>query len=85
MGNNRVKCSFDPISETIRNNGSVLFYVSKSKIYNRGFLKKFEKYINLCTEIKGEKIDSYIDQLKEYTGGDTIACIIRRKVDTKIR
>ncbi|MEC3965577.1 DEAD/DEAH box helicase [Flagellimonas halotolerans] len=73
MGNNRVKCSFDPIVETIRNHGSVLFYVSKSKIYNRGFLNQFKKYINLCTEIEGEKIDSYIDQLKEYTGGNTIA------------
>jgi ATP-dependent RNA helicase DOB1 len=73
MGNNRVKCSYDPIEKTINQNGSVLFYVSKSKIYNRGFLNQFERYINLCTEIEGEKIDSYIDQLKEYTGGDTIA------------
>lgn len=73
MGNNRVKCPFDPIEKTLRNNGSVLFYVSKSKIYNKGFLNQFDRYINLCTEIESEKIDSYIDQLKEYTGGDTIA------------
>src|SRR5690606_984440 len=73
MGNNREKCSFDPIEKTIRSNGSVLFYVSKSKIYSRGFLNQFDKYINLCAEIESEKIDSYIDQLKEYTGGDTIA------------
>jgi ATP-dependent RNA helicase DOB1 len=73
MGNNREKCAFDPIEKTIKSNGSVLFYVSKSKIYNRGFLNQFDRYINLCTEIEGEKIDSYIDQLKEYTGGDTIA------------
>jgi ATP-dependent RNA helicase DOB1 len=73
MGNRRKKCSFDPIKKTIKNNGSVLFYVSKSKIYNRGFLNQFERYIDLCKEIEGEKIDSYIEQLKEYTGGDTIA------------
>ncbi|PNQ75179.1 helicase [Hanstruepera neustonica] len=73
MGNNKEKCNFDPIERTIRSNGSVLFYVSKSKIYNKGFLNQFDRYINLCTEIEGEKIDSYIDQLKEYTGGDTIA------------
>lgn len=73
MGNIKVKCSFDPIEATIKQNGSVLFYVSKSKIYNRGFLNQFERYIDLCAEIEGDKIDSYIDQLKEYTGGDTIA------------
>lgn len=73
MGNNKEICSFDPIEKTIRNNGSVLFYVSKSKIYNKGFLNQFDRYINLCTNIEGEKIDYYIDQLKEYTGGDTIA------------
>lgn len=73
MGNNREKCAFDPIENTLKSNGSVLFYVSKSKIYNKGFLNQFDRYINLCNEIEGEKIDSYIDQLKEYTGGDTIA------------
>lgn len=73
MGKRREKCAFDPIERTIKSNGSVLFYVSKSKIYNKGFLNQFERYINLCSEIEGEKIDSYIEQLKEYTGGDTIA------------
>lgn len=72
MGNIKVKCSFDPIEKTINDNGSVLFYVSKRKIYNREFLKQFEKYINLCPEMKGGRIDEYINQLKEYTGGDTI-------------
>lgn len=73
MGNNREKCPYDPIEKTIRNNGSVLFYVSKSKIYNKGFLNQFDRYIKLCTDIDSEKIDTYIEQLKEYTGGDTIA------------
>lgn len=73
MGNRKIQCSFDPIKETIKNNGSVLFYISKSKIYNGDFLIRFSKYIDLCDEIEGEKIDGYIQQLKEYTGGDTIA------------
>jgi superfamily II DNA/RNA helicase len=73
MGNKRLKCSFDPIKETIKNNGSVLFYISKAKIYNGGFLNQFSRYIDLCDEIESEKINNYIDQLKEYTGGDTIA------------
>lgn len=73
MGNRKIKCAFDPIKETIKSGGSVLFYISKAKIYNGGFLNQFSSYIDLCNEIEGEKIDNYIEQLKEYTGGDTIA------------
>jgi len=73
MGRKKQPCGFDPIEKTIRNGGTVLLYVSKSKIYNKVFLNDFSKYIDLCEEIKGAKIDSYIEQLKEYTGGDTIA------------
>jgi ATP-dependent RNA helicase DOB1 len=73
MGRKKLACGFDPIEKTIRNGGTVLLYVSKSKIYNKVFLNDFSKYIDLCEEIKGAKIDSYIEQLKEYTGGDTIA------------
>src|SRR5690606_12838013 len=73
MGQTKQKCSFDPIKTVIVNGGSVLFYVSKRKIYNKGFLNQFGRYIDLCEEIKSEKIDQYVDKLKKYTGGDTIA------------
>lgn len=73
MGRKKQECPFDPIAATIKNNGSVLFYVSKAKIYNKVFLNDFGKYISLCDEIKSEKVDEYIDKLKLYTGGDTIA------------
>lgn len=71
MGSQKQECLFDPIENTIKNGGSVLFYVSKSKIYNKKFIQKFKKYIDLCEEIKDPKIDEYIEQLKQYTGGDT--------------
>lgn len=71
MGKRKQLCSFDPIETTIKNGGSVLFYISKAKIYNKVFLVEFGKYINLCKEIEGKKIDTYVEQLKQYTGGDT--------------
>jgi hypothetical protein len=37
MGSQKHKCVFDPIEETIKKGGSALFYISKSKIYNKGF------------------------------------------------
>lgn len=72
MGTRKQQCGFDPIMEAIKRDGSVLFYISKAKIYNRSFLTQFGRYIGLCKEIEHEKIDVYIDQLKQYTGGDTI-------------
>lgn len=71
MGKRKQLAGFDPISKTIKNGGSVLFYVSKSKIYKGGILTDFSRYIDLCPEIKGTKIDSYIEQLSHYTGGET--------------
>lgn len=73
MGMRKILCEFDPILNTIKNGGSALFYVSKAKILNKGFLNEFSKYINLCNEINDPQIERYISQLKEYTGGDTIA------------
>lgn len=71
MGRQKQKCAFDPIEKTIISGGSVLFYVSKSKIYNKKFINKFKKYIDLCEEIEDPRVDEYIEQLKQYTGGDT--------------
>ena len=73
MGTQKIKCSFDLIEKCIKDGGSVLFYVSKSKIYNKSFLNEYGKYIDLCEEIDEENINNYINELKSFTGGDTIA------------
>jgi hypothetical protein len=73
MGHKRFKCKSDPIKEAILKGGSVLFYVSKAKIYNKSFLNDFSRYIDLCKDIEEERVEVYIEQLKQYTGGDTIA------------
>ena len=71
MGRQKHPCAFDPIAKTINSGGSVLFYVSKAKIYSKKFINRFNKYIDLCGEIEDKRVDSYIEQLKQYTGGDT--------------
>ena len=73
MGKTKVLYEGDPIETAIRNGKSILFYVSKSSILNKSFLNKFEKYINLCTDLNTEDVEIYLDKLKRYTGGDTIA------------
>lgn len=73
MGTQKIQCTYDPIEKCIKDGGSVLFYVSKTKIYNKGFLNEYGRYIDLCEEIDKDKINYYINELKSFTGGDTIA------------
>ena len=72
MGKTKVLYEGDPIETAIHNGKSILFYVSKSSILNKSFLNKFEKYINLCVDLNTEDVDIYLDNLKRYTGGNTI-------------
>jgi ATP-dependent RNA helicase DOB1 len=71
MGSRKVRTNFDPISFILEKAGSILIYVSKATIYNGKFLTKFEKYLNMCGVLPSSDIDPYLNQLKEYTGGDT--------------
>lgn len=71
MGRGIQRMTLDPIERTIATGGTVLFYVSKATIYNGSILKKFKKYVDQCKEISHDKIDTYIEQLKNYTGGET--------------
>lgn len=73
MGRKRVRCDFDPIERSLRNGGSILFYVSKAMIYDNVFLSKYRRYIDLCPSIDEGEVEHYINELKSYTGGDTVA------------
>ncbi len=69
----KVRMEEDPIEQTIRQGKTVLFYVSKNSILNNSILIKFAKYIDLCGDVKDEKALEIIKELKDYTGGETIA------------
>ncbi|MGX5688345.1 DEAD/DEAH box helicase [Arcticibacter tournemirensis] len=71
MGKKRYAADFDPVANAIQHQGTVLFYVSKTKIYNQQFLTKFKRYVDLCPVTNDPAIDQYINQLKKYTGGET--------------
>lgn len=71
MGCTRTDCYFDPIERAIHTNGTVLVYMSKSKVVNYDFLRKYDRYVRMCPEINTEIVDDIIDELKQYTGGNT--------------
>lgn len=67
MGNRKIPCS-DPIEDTIKNNGSVLFYVSKACITQKKYLTKFERYVKLCDVYEDDAVKMYIERVEQYTG-----------------
>lgn len=70
MGNNKVKCNYDPIKEVLENKGGMLIYVSKQKIYDKRIIIDFKEYIELCpTIIESERIDYYVEELQKIIGG----------------
>lgn len=73
FGVQQLSCKYDPIENCIKSGGSVLFYVSKNSIINNGFLNSFHKYIELCPEQESPDMFQYIEELRDFTGGDTIA------------
>ena len=70
MGRNCQPYDGDPICKIIERNGSVLFYVNKSKILDNRVLHEFEEYINLCPKLAEDVVHDYIEPLKEYLGGN---------------
>lgn len=73
FSNKQLTCGFDPIENCIKNKGSVLFYVSKNSILTNGYLNAFSKYISLCPEIEDPESLELIEELREFTGGVTVA------------
>lgn len=70
MGNHKLPSNFDPIYESLINNGSVLIYTHKSHIYSGEVFKDFQKYIKLCTEITNEEALQLINKFKAFTGAN---------------
>ena len=73
FGNKQLSCDHDPIETCIKTNGSVLFYVSKNSIISNAYLNAFSKYIGLCPEIEDPELFEIIEELREFTGGGTVA------------
>lgn len=69
----QVACNYDPIESCIKDNGSVLFYVSKNSIITNAYLNAFSKYIMLCSEIADPELIEIIEELSDFTGGGTVA------------
>lgn len=60
--------SYDIIEESIKQNGSLLIYISKNKIYRNEHREDFQKYIKLCKPIKDHKAKEIISEMQTFLG-----------------
>lgn len=71
LGKHKLETTFDPIEETIKQGGSILIYVAKSRIYNKQIYSQFQKYLSMCKPIEDSTALDIIEELKEYIGAST--------------
>lgn len=55
----------------LENEGTLLIYISKAKIYSGEYLSEFNHYIELCAELETEKAISIIEELREFIGASS--------------
>ncbi|RZQ53750.1 helicase [Pseudoalteromonas phenolica] len=63
-----VDCELDVLSQTLKNGGTALIYISKSKIFKGGHIEGFGQYIELCPFVKNKNALAIVEQLKKYIG-----------------
>ncbi len=63
---------YDPVSKILIENGTILIYISKAKIYNHKYIQEFDKYISLCPKITDPNALKIVNELREYIGATEV-------------
>ncbi|TCO02185.1 DEAD/DEAH box helicase [Natronoflexus pectinivorans] len=64
----QIPVNYELVEDILRDNGTLLIYISKSKIYDGSYVVDFEKYISLCPKIQIQEAVDIIDELREFIG-----------------
>lgn len=65
-----IKLSNDIVKDILLNDGTLLVYTSKNKIYKGKHLEEFHEYIDLCPKVMDLEALAIIDELREFIGAD---------------
>ncbi|WP_409306833.1 DEAD/DEAH box helicase [Pseudomonas putida] len=66
-----VEIAEDLPSFVLKNEGTLLIYISKAKIYSGEYLNEFNHYIELCAELETENAISIIEELRAFIGASS--------------
>lgn len=66
--NDVIELESDIVEDILKNNGTLLVYISKEKIYNGEHIENFAKYINLCDKVNNPEALELIEELRNFIG-----------------
>ncbi|MBS2098861.1 DEAD/DEAH box helicase [Carboxylicivirga linearis] len=66
-----VDVNYDLVEDVLINNGTLLIYISKNKIYDGTYITDYAKYIELCPKLDEEESILIIDELRSFIGAST--------------
>lgn len=64
----QIPVNYELVEDILRNNGTLLIYISKSKIYDGSYVVDFAKYIRFCPIIETTEAIDIINELREFIG-----------------
>ena len=68
LGKQKLLANFDPIERSIKNGGSVLIYIAKTRIINKQAVSQFQKYVDMCPLIEDPQALDLIDEIRDFIG-----------------
>ncbi|MDD3033093.1 MAG: DEAD/DEAH box helicase [Bacteroidales bacterium] len=68
MPREQINVDYEIVEEILKANGTLLVYISKSKIYDSSYVIDFSKYITLCPKIELKEAVEIINELREFIG-----------------
>lgn len=64
----QIDVNYDIVEDVLVKNGTLLIYISKSKIYDGTYVTDYAKYIELCEKLQNEEAVSIINELRNFIG-----------------
>lgn len=61
----------DMVQDILNDNGTILIYVSKAKIYNGKYITEFSKYIDMCDKLINPDAIELIEKLRKFIGASS--------------
>ena len=67
-GKSTVPVERDIIGEIMENNGTILIYTSKAKLYSKEYIREYWRYLRFCPKLEDPEALKYVDSLRSYIG-----------------
>ena len=67
-GREKLSVEHDIIRQIMEDNGTILIYASKAKLYSKAYVLEYRKYLRYCPKLTDPNALKYIEELRSYIG-----------------